>query len=76
MYKIKEALLTLDDIKSAEHVVRESQLRVRRTPCIRVRGEGGACSLFNESEAFSRDGWSQIWLKCENLQNTVSNAGL
>ena len=76
MYKIKEELLTLDDIKSAEHVVRESRLRVRQTPCIRVRGEEEACSLFTDSEAFSRDDWSQIWIKCENLQNTVSNAGL
>ena len=64
--------MTIDDIKSAEKVVRESKLEVRHTPCIQVRGGSQTCSLFSDIEDFNSDNWSEIWLKCENLQNTGS----
>ena len=74
MYKVSDKLLTLDDIKSAEEVVRESKLKVRQTPCIQVRGGDGSqtCSLFSDIEEFNPDNWPEIWIKCENLQNTGS----
>ena len=71
---MSDKLLTLDDIKAAEMVVRDSKLNVRHTPCIQVRGGDGShtCSLFSDIEDFNRDNWPEIWLKCENLQSTGS----
>ena len=72
MCSMSDKLLTLDDIRAAEKVVRESNLKVRHTPCIQVRGGSQTCSLFSEIENFNHDNWPEIWLKCENLQCTGS----
>ena len=52
---MSDKLLTLDDIRAAEKVVRESNLKVRHTPCIQVRGGSQTCSLFSDIEDFNRD---------------------
>ena len=36
MYQSREELLTLEELKEAQDIVRTSKLRVRRTPCILV----------------------------------------
>ena len=71
MYKVEENCLTLDEIKEAREVVMKSELRVRRTPCFPIKS-GAVSSLFSESEALEKSDWSEVWLKCENMQNTGS----
>ena len=36
MYQSREELLTPEELKEAQDIVRTSQLRIRRTPCILV----------------------------------------
>ena len=36
MYQSREELLTLEELREAQDIVRTSKLRVRRTPCILV----------------------------------------
>ena len=45
MCTMSDELLTLDDIRAAEKVVRESNLKVRHTPCIQVRGGSHRTSI-------------------------------
>ena len=71
MYKVEENLLTLEEIKEARDVVRNSELNVRRTPCFPVKN-GDVSSLFSETETLHNTDWSEVWLKCENMQNTGS----
>ena len=71
MYKVEENCLSLQQIKDAREIVRKSELKVRRTPCLPVK-TGDEISLFSECEALQRSDWSEVWLKCENMQNTGS----
>ena len=71
MYKIEESTLTLEEIKEAREIVMRSELKVRRTPCFSVKKGEDIC-LFSEAETLQTTDWSEIWLKCENMQNTGS----
>ena len=71
MYKIEGSTLTLEEIKEAREIVTRSELKVRRTPCFTVK-RGEDVSLFSESETLQTSNWSEVWLKCENMQNTGS----
>jgi len=72
-YRQCEKLLNLDDIEKAYEVVKQSQLHVRKTPCILIRNEEdyfNSCRLFHEVNNGNK--WPNVYLKCENLQNTGS----
>ena len=71
MYKVEQNLLTLEEIKEARDIVMNSELNVRRTPCFPVKN-GDRISLFSGTETLQKTGWSEVWLKCENMQNTGS----
>ena len=71
MYKVEQNLLTLEEIKEARDIVMNSELNVRRTPCFPVK-KGDTISLFSGTETLQKTGWSEVWLKCENMQNTGS----
>ena len=71
MYKVEQNLLTLAEIKEARDIVRNSELNVRRTPCFPVK-TGDTSSLFSGTETLQTTNWSEVWLKCENMQNTGS----
>ena len=64
MYKVSESLLSDTNVQEALEVVRRSKLGVRRTPCIDVSG-----FFF---PGISTTQWSNIFMKCENMQNTGS----
>ena len=71
MYKVEQNLLTLEEIKEARDIVMNSELNVRRTPCFPVK-KGDTVSLFSGTETLQTTNWSEVWLKCENMQNTGS----
>ena len=71
MYKVEQNLLTLEEIRETRDIVMNSELKVRRTPCFPVK-KGDTSSLFSGTETLQKTGWSEVWLKCENMQNTGS----
>ena len=71
MYKVEQKLLTLEEIKETRDVVMASELNVRRTPCFPVK-KGDMSSLFSGAGTLENTGWAEVWLKCENMQNTGS----
>jgi len=75
MYKTCDNLLDRKDFETAYEIVEKSNLNVRRTPCLQIRSdsdEDEVCKLFSDLGNFNQQGWSKVFLKCENLQNTGS----